>query len=180
MNKVEDEEILGLLADPKTEEKGFKMLMLKYQESIYFHIKRMVHIHEDANDLLQNTFIKVYKNIHKFEQKAKLYTWIYTIATNETKTFLKKRTKKRTNSLDDEYVMEQEAKQEVDGDEIIMKLNSAIETLPEKQKQVFNMRYYDEMTYDQISAMLGTSVGGLKASYHHAVKKIEAHIKAQS
>lgn len=180
MGNEEDDHILRLLADSQNAEKGFKMLMHKYQKPIYYHIKGMVQMHEDANDLMQNTFIKVYKNISKFEQKSKLYTWIFTIATNETRTFLKNKAKKRTIALENEKVMEQRARQEVDGDQVIKKLNSAVEQLPEKQKQVFNMRYYNEMTYAQMSEILGTSIGALKASYHHAVKKIESHITAQA
>jgi len=177
LSTQEDDQILKLIANPQSEEKGFKMLMIKYQEPVYYHIRRMVHIHEDANDLVQNTFIKVYKNIGKFEQKAKLYTWIYTIATNESLTFLKRRGKKRTNPIEDEQVGQLKAHSTVNGEEVMQKLNRAIELLPEKQKMVFNMRYYDEMTYDQMSEVLGTSTGGLKASYHHAVKKIESYIK---
>lgn len=179
MTNSEDDQILKLLADPQNEEKGFKMLMLKYQEPVYFHIRRMVQIHEDADDVLQNTFVKVYKNIHKFEQKSKLYTWIYKIATNESISFLNKRNKKRTKPIDGEDVQQLHAQRDVDGQVVLQKLKAAIDQLPEKQKLVFNMRYYDEMTYDQISEVLGTTVGGLKASYHHAVKKIESYIKEQ-
>lgn len=178
MKVLEDAEILELVADPKHEERGFKHLMLKYQEPLYWHIRRMVKNHEDADDVLQNTFIKVYKSIKGFESKSKIYTWLYKIATNETLTFLNKRNKKRTESLEGtESVNYINATDSVDGDKLILKLNHAISLLPEKQKLVFNMRYYEEMTYDQISEVLGTSVGGLKASYHHAVKKIESFIK---
>lgn len=178
MKVTEDDEILKLIADPKQQEKGFKLLMMKYQESLYWHINRMVNSHEDCNDVLQNTFIKVYKNISGFESKSKLYTWLYKIATNETITFLNKRKRKRTESIEETVsIGAMTANDSVDGDQLILRLNQAVSLLPKKQKLVFNMRYYDEMTYDQISEILGTSVGGLKASYHHAVKKIESFIK---
>lgn len=180
MINEDDDHILNLLADSQSAEKGFKMLMHKYQKPIYRHIMRMVQIHEDANDILQNTFIKVFKNIGKFEQKSKLLTWIYTIATNETRTFLKNRTKKRTSHLETEHLKNQSTNHEIDGEEIMIKLQGAMEQLPKKQKLVFSMRYFDEMSYAQMSDILGTSVGGLKASYHHAVKKIESYIKEQA
>lgn len=180
MKVIEDDEILTLIADPKQLDRGFKYLMVKYQEPLYWHIRRMVKSHEDTDDVLQNTFIKVYKNIKRFESKSKLFTWLYKIATNESITFLNKRKKKRTESIDEQSSLNNMATSDsVDGDELMLKLNRAISILPTKQKLVFNMRYYDEMTYDQISAVLGTSVGGLKASYHHAVKKIESFIKEE-
>ncbi len=177
MKVPEDDEILELIADPSDQERGFKLMMVKYQKPLYWHIRRMVKEHEDANDVLQNTFIKVYKNIERFESKSKLYTWLYKIATNESITFLNKKKRIKTESLETaELVKESKAVDSQDGDLIIKKLNSAIDKLPEKQRMVFSMRYFDEMTYNQISEMLGTSVGGLKASYHHAVKKIETLI----
>lgn len=180
MKVQEDDEILKLLADPKKEEQGFKILMKKYQEPLYWHIRRMVGSHDDANDVLQNTFIKVYKNINRFESKSKLYTWLYKVATNESITFINKLKRKKTETLDhDDRVYHLKADDPIDGEQIIKRLKTAISSLPEKQKMVFNMRYYDEMTYDQISQTLGTSVGGLKASYHHAVKKIEAFFKEE-
>lgn len=180
MKVQEDDEILKLLADPKLEEKGFKVLMTKYQEPLYWHIRRMVGGHEDANDVLQNTFIKVFKSINRFESKSKLYTWLYKIATNESITFINKQKRKKTEAIDsNDKVYHLKAEDSIDGDKVIRRLKTAISTLPEKQKMVFNMRYYDEMTYDQISQTLGTSVGGLKASYHHAVKKIEAFFKEE-
>lgn len=178
MKTSDDEEILSLLNDPKQEERGFKLLMAKYQQPLYWHIRRMVDIHEDADDLLQNTFIKIFRNIKKFESKSKLYTWMYKIATNETITFLNKQKKKRTTPIEsDDGIKHLKADDNVDGDLIIENLKMAIETLPNKQKLIFNMRYYDELTYDQISEILGTSVGGLKASYHHAAKKIESFLR---
>lgn len=180
MKVNEEDEILKLLADPKKEEKGFKLLMTTYQEPLYWHIRRMIGTHEDANDVLQNTFIKVFKSINRFESKSKLYTWLYKIATNESITFINKQKRKKTEAIDDnEKAFHLKADEILDGDKIIRRLKAAISKLPEKQKMVFCMRYYDEMTYDQISQTLGTSVGGLKASYHHAVRKIEAFFKEE-
>ena len=181
MKKISDKDILDLLENPTHYEKGFRMLMEKYQESIYWHIRRMVKNHEDANDIVQNTFVKVYKGIGKFKQNSKLYTWLYRIATNETITFINKNKKRKSTSIDDkENGIENKliAEEYSDSDQIIQQLKKAIEILPERQKLVFNMRYYDEMTYKQISEILETSVGGLKASYHHAVKKIEKYFVA--
>ncbi len=175
-----DKEILEILNQPSQYEKGFRILMQKYQEPIYWHIRRMVKNHEDANDVVQNTFIKVYKGISKFKQDSKLYTWLYRIATNETITFINKNKKQKGTSIDDENGIENKliAEEYADSDQIVFRLKKAIDLLPEKQKLVFNMRYYDEMTYKQISEILDTSVGGLKASYHHAVKKIEQYFVA--
>lgn len=175
-SNISDEEILNLLQSSDNMEQGFKWLVLKYQKQLYAHIRRMVHEHEDANDVIQNTFIKVFRNIKKFERKSKLYTWLYRIATNETITFLNKKKRKATISLDNEESgMINQLSTEVffDGDAAQIKLQKAISALPKKQKRVFNMRYFEEMPYREISEILGTSVGGLKASYHHAVKKIE-------
>jgi RNA polymerase sigma-70 factor, ECF subfamily len=180
VNDTSDDQILSFCREKAKIEKGFKLLMLKYQERLYWHIRRMVFEHEDANDVIQNTFIKVFKNIHKFEGKSKLYTWLYRIATNEAITFLNKRNKKSTASLDnEEYNLENQLKADdyFDGDEIQRKLHDALNRLPEKQKAVFNLRYFEEMKYDEMSEILGTSVGALKASYHHAVKKIENYLK---
>ena len=154
--------------------------MLKYQERLYWHVRRMVFEHDDANDVIQNTFIKVYKSINKFEGKSKLYTWLYRIATNEAITFLNKKKKKSTASLDNEennLDNQLKADEYFDGDEIQRKLYEALDQLPEKQKAVFNLRYFEAMSYAEMSEVLQTSVGGLKASYHHAVKKIEIYLK---
>ena len=180
VNDTTDDQILALCHEEAKIEQGFKLLMLKYQERLYWHVRRMVFEHEDANDVIQNTFIKVYRSIHKFEGKSKLYTWLYRIATNESITFLNKRNRKSTASLDNEdYNLENQLKADeyFDGDEIQRKLQDAINQLPEKQKAVFNLRYFEEMKYDDMSEILGTSVGALKASYHHAVKKIEVYLK---
>jgi len=154
-------------------EQGFRLLMVTYQERLYAHIRRMVNEHEDANDVLQNTFIKVFRSIERFQGNSQLYTWLYRIATNETITFLNKKKKKSTTSIDNEELNianRLSADSYFDGESAQRSLKRALESLPEKQKLVFNMRYYDEMPYQVISEVLETSVGALKASYHHAVK----------
>jgi len=182
VKEISDSQILSLLETEAQYEKGFRLLMEKYQERLYWHVRRMVTTHEDADDVIQNVFIKVYKNIHRFEAKSKLYTWLYRIATNETLTFLKKRNKTQTDSIDNEDLNIENrltADTYFDGDEVQKRLKYALSTLPEKQRLVFNLRYYDEMPYKQISEVLETSVGALKASYHHAVKKVESYFKTQ-
>lgn len=179
-SNISDEKILHLLQNEKNIEQGFRLLVTKYQERLYHHIRRMVGEHEDANDVIQNTFVKVFKSIDRFEGKSQLYTWLYRIATNETITFLNKKKKKATTSIDDsdlDMANRLSADSYFDGNAAQRKLKAAIETLPEKQKIVFNLRYYEEMPYQAISEVLETSVGALKASYHHAAKKIESFIK---
>lgn len=179
--ETSDEQLLSLLNDQQSREQGFRLLLTNYQERLYWHIRRIVTEHDDANDVLQNTCIKIYKNIGSFEGNSKLYTWLYRIATNEALTFLKKNKKKPTHSLDNEdsgIGQNLKADSYFDGEQAQQLLNDALETLPDKQKLVFNMRYFDEMSYADISEALGTSVGALKASYHHAVKKIESHFRA--
>jgi len=179
---MSDETILAMLEKASTFDKGFSLLLKKYQERLYWHIRRMVVEHEDANDVFQNTCIKVYKGIKKFKGNSQLYTWLYRIASNEAITFLKKQQRQKSTSLSDEQnSLENKLKADVyfDGNDIQRKLQAAIQTLPEKQKLVFNMRYFDEMPYKSISESLQTSVGALKASYHHAVKKIEAFLKEE-
>ena len=159
---------------------GFNLLIRKYQEQTYWHIRRIVIDHDDANDLVQDTFVKVWKNLKNFREDSKLYTWIYKIATNEALSFLKKKKRKLLLPIVDyENYLSQKLQDDnfFNGDEIQLKLQKAILTLPEKQRLVFNMRYYDEMKYDDMSEVLGTSVGALKASFHIAVKKIENYIK---
>lgn len=181
MQNISDHTILSLLQQQQTFEKGFRLLMEQYQERIYRHIRRMVTEHEDAKDVTQNCFIKVYRNIGRFEGKSKLYTWLYRIATNEALTFLNKKKRQSISSIDHEdnhLAHRLKADTYFDGDAAQIKLQQAIQILPEKQRLVFNMRYFDEMAYKDMSEVLGTSVGGLKASYHHAVKKIETFFKA--
>ncbi len=173
-------QILSLVRDPTRIEEGFRLLLQQYQERLYWHIRRLVIQHDDANDVLQNVLIKVYRNIHNFKGQAQLYTWLYRIATNETLTFLKKKNKKSAISLEQEIINLADtlkADEYFDGSEVQLKLQQAILTLPEKQKLIFLMRYFEGLPYQEISTILDTSVGGLKASYHHAVKKIEMFIK---
>lgn len=177
---TDDIELVARLQNPATCRKAFEEVIARYSESLYWQIRRMVPNHDDANDLLQNTFMKAWTSIENFRGAAKLSTWLYKIAINESLSFLE-RERKRTNlSLDDEsthLIHAIEADTNIDGDELRLKLRKAIATLPEKQRLVFNMRYYDEMKYEQMSEILGTSVGALKASYHLAVKKIEEYFE---
>lgn len=176
---TEENAFIKELKDPKTQEKAYRELMSLYKERLYWHIRKIVLIHDDADDVLQNTFLKIFNNISKFKGDSKLYSWMYRIATNESLTHLKK--KARLNKIDNETLQNQlveklEADVYFDGDEIQFKLQKALATLPQKQKLVFNMKYFDHMKYDDISEILETSVGALKASYHHARKKIEAYL----
>jgi len=176
--KLTDEQLLELVHLDK--EGGFRSLMHQYQEQTYWHIRRMVTTHEDADDVVQNTFIKVFKNLDKFKGNSKLYTWIYRIATNESITYIKNRKRRHSESIDDtDKNVENNlvADDYFDGNSIQILLQKAIITLPDKQKAVFNLRYYEEMPYKDMSEILETSVGALKASYHHAAKKIEEYIK---
>jgi RNA polymerase sigma-70 factor (ECF subfamily) len=175
-----DEQILTLLGAEHTYERGFCLLITQYKERLYWHIRRMVLVHQDADDVLQNTFIKINKGIHRFEGNSKLYTWLYRIATNEAITHLKNRHRNSTVSLDEGtpwMATQLSADPWFDGDTIQHKLQEAIAHLPNKQKMVFNLRYYQEMPYEEMSELLGTSVGALKASFHHAAKKIEMAIQ---
>lgn len=175
----DDKELLQQFKDPATKEKAFTAIIKKYQEKLYWHIRRMVVDHEDANDVLQNMFIKVWKSLDNFREDSQLYTWLYRIATNECLTFLEQQKKRSAVSLsDDEGVLANKLKAEKDFDsnKIEWKLQLAMQQLPEKQRLVFNLRYYDEMPYEEMSRILETSEGALKASYHHAVKKIENYL----
>jgi RNA polymerase sigma-70 factor (ECF subfamily) len=168
---------MELMRSEHTFERGFRLLMTQYRERLYWHIRRIVLVHDDADDVLQNTFIKVYRGIAQFEGKSKLYTWLYRIATNEALTHLQSQARRASTSIDDTgnlIANRLKADEWFDGDELQAKLQMAIAHLPDKQKQVFNLRYFDEMPYEEMSQMLDTSVGALKASFHHAVKKIEA------
>ena len=172
----EDGEILQLIRSEESREQGFLLLVKKYQQRLYWHIRRMMGSHDDTDDVLQNTFIKVWQGLNNFRAESQLYTWLYRIATNEALSYIKKNRRNKTQSSDD-------AEREIGtravndslytGDEISMKLQKAVLMLPPKQQLVFNMKYFDELKYDEISSILGTSVGALKASYHLAVKKIE-------
>ena len=177
--QVEDSEILSKFQDEKTRNEAFNLLLKKYQQKIYWHIRRMVVDHDDADDLVQAVFIKVWKNLLGFRNDAQLYTWMYRIASNECITFLNKKKQKNNIPLDDvAYELADSLADSTyfNGDQAQRKLQEALLTLPEKQRLVFNMKYYDDMKYEEISDVLGTSVGALKASFHLAVKKIEAFL----
>lgn len=171
-------ELTARLRDPATCRAAFGEVIKLYGTRLYWLIRRMVQSHEDADDILQNTFLKAWSNIENFRGDAKLQTWLYKIAINESLTFLEKERRRNNVSLEDESSMLINliaADKYVDGDELAMELRKVIATLPEKQRLVFNMKYFDDMKYEQMSEILGTSVGALKASYHLAVKKIEQH-----
>lgn len=177
---IAEETLLHDLKQLETQARAFEVLVNTYKERLYWHIRRIVLNHDDADDVLQNTFIKVYKNIDGFNGDSKLFSWMYRIATNEALTFLKKKQKisgVSDSELQQRLVDNLQADVFFEGDEIQLKLQQAVSTLPEKQKLVFNMKYFEEMKYDEISEVLNTSVGGLKASYHLAVKKIESFLK---
>ena len=176
---TDDKEILELLQGDDTREDGFVLLVKKYRHRLYWHIRRMVVIHDDADDVLQNTFIKAWQGLSKFRQESKLYTWLYRVATNEALSFLNKAQRSRSIPFEDggaELSHLVDISPQISGDEISRKLQKAVLMLPARQRLVFNMKYYDEMKYEEISEVLGTSVGGLKASYHLAVKKIEKQV----
>ncbi len=176
---IDDKELLIQFREAATKEKSFTLIVKKYQEKLYWHIRRMVVSHEDANDVLQNMFIKVWKALENFREDSQLYTWLYRIATNECLTFLEQQKKRTSLSLSDvESGLSNRLKadEHFDANKLEWKLQVAIQQLPEKQRVVFNLRYYDEMPYEKMSKVLETSEGALKASYHHAVKKIENYI----
>jgi len=176
---LEDRELLDLFRDASTKELAYTAIIKKFQERLYWHIRKMVVSHEDTNDMLQNVFIKVWKGLENFREDSQLYTWLYRIATNECLTFLEQRKKKATMSLeDDENGLSNtiKADKNFDANELEWKLQLAIQSLPERQRLVFNLRYYDAMPYEKMSKILDTSEGALKASYHHAAKKIEHYI----
>jgi RNA polymerase sigma factor (sigma-70 family) len=175
-----DSELLVEFRNPSTKEQAFTSIIKKYQERLYWHIRRMVVEHEDANDVLQNVFIRVWKGLMNFKEESQLYTWLYRIATNESLTFLENLKKRSAVSLSDvESGLENKVKADkyFDPNKLEWKLQVAIQQLPEKQRLVFSLRYYDELPYEEMSKILDTSEGALKASYHHAVKKIEDYIK---
>ena len=176
MASYNESEVLELLKDESTQRQGFEMVVTKYSERLYWQIRRMVLSHEDANDILQNTFVKAWMNIDYFRAEAKLSTWLYRIALNECLSFLAKKHSVATVSIDDPEetaVQQLESDPYYSGDRVQLLLQKALYTLPEKQRMVFNLKYYEEMKYEEMSEIFGTSVGALKASYHHAVKKIE-------
>src|ERR671926_1665955 len=175
----DDKELVHHFRESATKEAAFTSIIKKYQEKLYWHIRRMVVEHEDANDVLQNVFIKVWKSLDNFREDSQLYTWLYRIATNECLTYLEQQKKRSSVSLSDvESGLSNKIKADkhFDANRLEWKLQLAIQQLPEKQRIVFNLRYYDEMPYEEMSRVLDTSEGALKASYHHAAKKIEEYI----
>ena len=176
---MEEKEFILQLLDPKTQNKAFKKLLLDYQKPIYYHIRNIVINHDDANDVVQKTFIKVFKHLSKFKGESKLFSWIYRIATNEAISFINNkanRNKISNEELKIKLVDNLVSDTYFDGDAVQLKLQKAILRLPEKQQLVFKMKYFEEIKYEAMSEILGTSVGALKASYFHAVKKIEAYM----
>ena len=177
---INESTLVAQLQNAQTKEQAFRILVREYKERLYWHIRKIVISHDDADDVLQNTFIKVFKGIANFKQDSKLYSWMYRIATNESITFLNKRAKERNTDIADikkDLVASLHSDDWFTGEEIQVILQKAIATLPEKQQLVFNMKYFDEMKYEEISAIVNTSVGALKASYFHAVKKIKTYIE---
>lgn len=175
-----DEQLLLLFKDPKQQELAFTHLVNKYQERLYWHIRRMVVAHHDTDDILQEVFIKAWRHLDSFRGDASLFTWLYRIATNVTLTYIASAKRKAHCSFDEHSnYFEQKllAEKGYDSNKIEWKLQKALQSLPEKQKIVFNLRYYDELPYHEMAAILATSEGALKASYHHAVKKITASLK---
>jgi RNA polymerase sigma-70 factor (ECF subfamily) len=176
---IQDTELLLQFRNPDTKERAFTAIIKKYQEKLYWHIRRMVIEHEDANDVLQNVFIRVWNGLGNFREASQLYTWLYRIATNECLSYLEQQKRKSSLSFDE---MESGLSNKIvadkyfDANKLEWKLQLAIQQLPEKQRVVFTLRYYDEMPYEEMSRVLETSEGALKASYHHAVKKIEDYI----
>ncbi|MCG2461002.1 RNA polymerase sigma factor [Flavobacteriaceae bacterium F89] len=177
---VGEETLVHQLKQKDSQARAFEVLINTYKERLYWHIRRIVLSHDDADDVLQNTFIKVFNHIDGFKGQSKLYSWLYRIATNEALTFLNAKSKRMgiaNKELQEKMIGTLEADVYFEGDQIQIKLQRAIATLPERQKLVFNMRYYDALKYNEIAEILETSVGGLKASYHLAVKKLEEYLK---
>ena len=175
----EEKEFIKELLNPKTQNKAFEKLLKDYQKPLYNHIRNIVLNHDDTDDVLQNTFVKVYQHLKNFKGESKLFSWMYRIATNEALTFLSQKAKKNgvsSETLQNKTIDNLKADVYFDGNEIQIKLQKAIVLLPEKQQLVFKMRYFEELKYEEISDILGTSVCALKSSYHHAVKKIEAFV----
>lgn len=179
---LNEKELLAELRDKKTQEKAFRLLVEQYQQRLYWHIRKIVINHDDADDILQNVFIKVWKNLDGFREDSSLFTWLFRIATNESLSFLQKQKRQSifsSNEITEHLSETLESDPYFDGDAIQKKLQLAVVQLPEKQRLVFNMKYFDEMKYEEISDVLQTSVGALKASFHFAVKKIEEFLHEQ-
>jgi RNA polymerase sigma factor (sigma-70 family) len=180
MTELTDRELLAQFRQPHSRESAYTAIVKKYQERLYWHVRRLVVTHDDANDVLQNVFIRVWKGLDNFKEESQLYTWLYRIATNESLTYLEGQKKRSSVSLDDSesgLAAQVRADRHFDPAKLEWKLQLAIQQLPEKQRVVFTLRYYDEMPYEEMSRVLDTSEGALKASYHHAVKKVEDFLK---
>jgi RNA polymerase sigma factor (sigma-70 family) len=177
---LEDRELLAKIRNQETRNYGFNLLVREYQQRVYWHVRKMVIDHDDADDLTQEIFIKIYKAIDTFREDAQLFTWVYRIATNECLTFLNKKRKRFFLPIEDagkELSSKLDSSSHVSGEDIQLHLQKALLTLPDKQRLVFNMKYFDDLPYETISEITKTSVGALKASYHHAVKKIETFLE---
>lgn len=182
LSPTDDQALLAAFREEATRERAFTGILKKYSERLYWHIRRLVICHDDAHDVLQNVSIKIWRGLTDFREEANLYTWLYRIATNEALSFLESQKRRAALSLSDyEGSLENKlvAEKGFDARKAEWRLQQAIQSLPEKQRVVFNLRYYDEMPYEQMSEITGTSVGALKASYHHAVKKVEAFFKEE-
>jgi len=178
-----DFELVEMFRDESKREKTFNLILAKYKKRLYWHIRKMVIDHDDADDLLQNTLVKAWEALANFRNESQLFTWLYRIATNECITFLNKKRRRfflPIVDVENQLVEKLESSPYFNGDQLQLKLQKAILSLPEKQRLVFNMKYYDDLKYEEISEILGTSVGALKASYHHAVKKIEKLILSEA
>ena len=177
----DEKEFINELLNPNTQNQAFKKLVLDFQKPLYNLVRNIVLNHDDADDVLQNTFVKIFQNLKNFKGESKLFSWVYRIATNEAITFLNSKAKRNgstSEELKSKIIDNLAADDYFDGNQMELKLQTAVSKLPEKQQLVFKMKYYDDLKYEQISDILGTSVGGLKASYHHAVKKIEEFVTA--
>lgn len=178
---MEDKDLLIKIKNPETRNYGFNMLVRTYQQRVYWHVRKMVIDHDDADDITQEVFIKIHKAIETFREDSQLFTWIYRIATNECLNFLNKKRRRFFLPIEDISIQlssKIDSSNDISGDEIQKKLQKALLQLPDKQRLVFNMRYYDDLSYEHMSEITNTSVGALKASYHHAVKKIEDYLTA--
>lgn len=176
---TDEKAFIAQLLNPKTQDTAFRQLVAQYRRPLYSHIRNIVLDHDDSDDVLQNTFIKIFRNLHNFKGESKLFSWIYRIATNEALTFISQRNKRGgilSEQVNEKALGSLQADEYFEGDALQLKLQQAVATLPEKQKLVFTMKYFEDLKYEEISEVLGTSVGALKASYHHAVKKIEDYI----
>lgn len=176
---MDDKELLAKIKNPDTRNYGFNMLVRTYQQRVYWHVRKMVIDHDDADDLTQEVFIKIHRHIDTFREDSQLFTWIYRIATNECLTFLDKKKRRfflPIGDVEGELNLKLDSSSHVTGDEIQRKLQKALLKLPDKQRVVFNMKYFEDLSYEQMSEVTGTSVGALKASYHHATKKIEEYL----